>query len=321
MVKYLCSLLVFSYLTFFSLSSAKAQLTYATLTVQYDSAWQYKNLKIIPIRRKEPGAGEKQPASGNIVTLSQAISQGLVTVTERGTASVENVHWLRINNHSDKSVYVASGEIIGGGRQDRMITRDTILAPLHKDQYVPTMCVEEGRWSDKEKKFAYGNFANPHLRKVLDSTKNQVLIWKEVDKQLEEGNFKNTTTAYLARNVDKKYIQINDEYFNFFREKFRNSDSTIVGFVCVSGNKVIGSDIFSDSPIFYGQLEPLLRGYIDESLIFGGPVALPDPPVKRYMDKLLKDEASQEEFVRKNGKIFRQNGQVFHVNTFLKDNP
>ncbi|HMH22385.1 MAG TPA: DUF6569 family protein [Puia sp.] len=320
-MKYLFSPLIFFYLTFLSLSSAKAQLTYATLTVQYDSAWQYKNLKIIPIRRKDEGGGEKQPAQHNIVSLSQAIRQGLVTVSERGTASVDNVHWLRINNRSDKSVYVASGEIIAGGRQDRMITRDTILAPTKKDQYVPTMCVEEGRWSDKEKKFAYGNFANPHLRKVLDSTKNQVLIWKEVDKQLEEGNFKNTTTAYLARNMDKKYIQVNDEYFNFFRDKFRNTDSTIVGFVCVSGNKVIGSDIFAQSDIFYAQLEPLLRGYIDESLIFGAPVALPEPPVRRYMDKLLKDEASQEDFVRKNGKIFRQNGRVFHVNTFLKDNP
>jgi len=320
-LKYLFSLLIFFELTFLSLSSVKAQLTYATLTVQYDSAWQFKNLKIIPIRRKDGGVPDKQPGQRDIVSLSQALRQGLVTVTERGTASVDNVHWLRINNRSDKSVYVASGEIIAGGRQDRMITRDTILTPTQRDQYVPTMCVEEGRWSDKEKKFAYGNFANPHLRKVLDSTKNQVLIWKEVDKQLEEGNFKNTTTAYLARNMDKKYIQINDEYFNYFRQKFKDTDSSIVGFVAVSGNKVIGSDIFADRDIFYGQLEPLLRGYIDESLIFGAPVALPDPPVRRYMDKLLKDEVSQEEFARKNGKIFRQNGRVFHVNTFLKDNP
>jgi hypothetical protein len=319
-LKYLSALLLLLGLSFWSPSPARAQLTYATLTVQYDSAWQYKNLKIIPIRRKA-GGGEKQSPQQDIVSLSQALRQGLVTVTERGTASVDNVHWLRVNNHSDKSVYVASGEIIAGGRQDRMITRDTILAPTQKDQYIPTMCVEEGRWSDKEKKFAYGNFANTHLRKVLDSTKNQVLIWREVDRQLEEGNFKNNTTAYLARNQDKKYIQVNDEYFTFFLQHFKNTDSTIVGFVCVSGNKVIGSDIFADSRIFYSQLEPLLRGYIDESIIFGAPVALPDPPVKRYMDKLLKDEASQEDFCRRNGKIFRQNGRVFHVNTFLKDNP
>jgi hypothetical protein len=34
------------------------------------------------------------------------------------------------------------------------------------------------------------------------------------------------------------------------------------------------------------------------------------------MDKLLKDERSQEEFVKYNGKIFRHEGQVVHVNTF-----
>ncbi len=91
-----------------------------------------------------------------------------MTVTERGTTSFENVHWLRFNTHTDKSVYIGGGEIITGGRQDRMIVRDTILNPSDKDQYVPVMCVEEGRWSDKEKKFGYGNYANNGLRKTLE---------------------------------------------------------------------------------------------------------------------------------------------------------
>jgi hypothetical protein len=71
---------------------------------------------------------------------------------------------IRINRYIS-----AAGEIIFGGRQDRMIIRDTILNPSEKDQYVPVMCVEEGRWSEKEKKFGYGNYANSDLRKVLDS--------------------------------------------------------------------------------------------------------------------------------------------------------
>jgi hypothetical protein len=305
----------------FSLLSARAQLTYETLTVDYDSAWQYKNLKIIPIRIKA-GGGSRGQAAGDqpeVVSLNQALSQGLVTITERGTASIDNVHWLRFNTHSDKSVFIGGGEIIAGGRQDRMVIRDTILQPSTKDQYVPVMCVEEGRWTEKEKKFTYGNFANAHLRKVLDSNRNQVLIWKEIDNQLQTGAFKNTTLAYLSRNLDKKYVQVNDEYFNFFLQHFRNTDSNVVGFVAISGNKVIGSDIFAWTGLFYHQLEPLLRGYIDDAVLFGAPVSLPDPPVKRYMDKLLKDEASQEEFVRRNGKIFRENGRVIHVNTFLKE--
>ncbi|MBC7850001.1 MAG: hypothetical protein H7Y31_09695, partial [Chitinophagaceae bacterium] len=121
--------LIFLLVTFFGTFAANAQLTYETVTVDYDSAITYKNLKIIPIKR-QPGKGS--PAKP-MMTLNKALSQGLVTITERGTASTENVHWLRINNHSDVPLFVASGEIVLGGRQDRMVTRDTVLNPTGGD--------------------------------------------------------------------------------------------------------------------------------------------------------------------------------------------
>ena len=269
-------------------------------------------MKIIPIRPKK-GFGDPMPG---VVSLSQAISQGLATVSERGTASTENVHFLRINNNSDKSVYISSGEIIAGGRQDRMIARDTILGPSTKDQYVQVMCVEEGRWSDKEKKFVYSNFANNHLRKVLDENKNQVLIWQEISNQLGHGNIKNKTLAYMSRNMDKKIAGPSDEYFRYFQNKFKQADSNIVGFVCVSGDRVVGCDIFANKNLFYSQLEPLLKGYADEIVFFGSPISIPDDKVKVYMDKLLSNERSQEDFVKSNGKIFRQDGRIIHINTF-----
>jgi hypothetical protein len=303
----------------FCLLSAGAQITYETVYVDYDSAWQFKNLKIIPIRRKNPGGMPR--GMGDVVTLSQALSKGLVSVTERGTTSFDNVHWLRFNTHSNKSVYISGGEIISGGRQDRMIVRDTILHPSEKDQYVPVMCVEEGRWSEKEKKFGYGNYANSDLRKVLDSTHNQVLIWREVDRQLQAGGFKNNSLAYLSRYQDKKYIAASDEYYRFFRDKLARTDSNVVGFVAISGDKIIGSDVYNATDLFYNQADPLLHGYIDEAMQSGAPVTLKDPPVHRYMDKLLKDEASQEAFVKDNGAIFREGGVVVHINTLYKVTP
>jgi len=292
--------------------AVQAQLTYETLYVDYDSVWEFKNLKIIPIHPKH-GQGNGLPG---VITLSQAIQQGLATITERGTASTENVHFLRINNHSDKSLLISSGELIAGGRQDRMVAHDTILAPDGKDQYIPVMCVEENRWSEKEKKFVYSNFANPYLRKVLEQNKNQVLIWKEISTELDQGQIKSKTLAYLSRNADKKMVFANEEYFKFFQNKFQHADSSIVGFLAISGNKVIGSDIFNDRNLFYGQLNPLLHGYIDGAVLYGAPPKMPLDDIKEYMDKLLKDEHSQEAFVKYNGKIFRHQGQVVHVNTF-----
>jgi hypothetical protein len=305
-------------LLFISGSPLFAQITYQNVFVDYDSAWQYKNMKIIPIRPKGNPNGFMPMLINNpdIISLSQAINQGVATISERGSASTENVHWLRINNKSEKSIFISSGEMIGGGRQDRMVMKDTILVPNNRDQYIPVMCVEEGRWADKEKKFTYNNFANSHLRKVLDVGKNQVLIWNEIDNQLQSADIKNNTMAYLSRNLDKKYVDIDEDYFKFFKQKFKNSDSTIVGFVCVSGNKIIGSDIFANRSFFYSQLEPLLRGYIDETIFYGGKGMVDNDKVHDYMDKILTDERSQEEFVNKNGKIFRQGGQVIHITTY-----
>ncbi len=244
------------------------------------------------------------------------MEKGLAVVTERGTASTENVHFLRINNLSNKSLYISSGEMLSGGRQDRIIARDTVLPPSNKDQYVPVMCVEEGRWSDKEKKFMYGNYANPHLRKLLDVNNNQVLLWREIGSQLGDANVKNKTLAYMSRYADKKQMPLIDEYFRFFLQKFKNSDSSILGFVAVSGNRVVGCDLFADKELFFSQLEPLLKGYSDEAVFFGSPITLPDRDLQLYMDSLLSSELSQEKFVKDKGKIFKQNGQVIHINTF-----
>src|SRR5437870_4643514 len=186
---------IFSLLFLLMASTASfAQLIYETVWVDYDSAIEYKSLQLVPIRPKDM-AGKPGP---RLMSLNKAIQDGLATITERGTASTENVHWLRINNKSDNSIFVSSGQTFTGGRQDRMVTRDTLLHPTGSDQYIPVMCIEEGRWSEKEKKIQYNNYANVNLRHVLEKSRNQVLIWKEIFSQLGSANLKSPSFAYAA---------------------------------------------------------------------------------------------------------------------------
>ena len=296
--------------------TASAQITYETVFVDYDSAWQYKNLKLIPIRTRGGGAVGLAGNNPDVISLGQGLKSGVLSLSERGTASTENVHWLRLNNKSKKPVFVASGEVMIGGRQDRMITKDTILLPTGKDQYIPVMCVEEGRWSEKEKKFIYANYANPRLRKVLDQTKNQVRIWREISNQLDTNKITSSSLAYAAPHPDKKMPLYRDEYLNFFLEKFRKADSSIVGFVCISGNKIIGCDAFSGNNLFYSSSDALLPGYIEEAIRFGKIPDVDDHSVKTYMDQFMIDEKSQEEYLKKNGKLFKYNNRVFHITAY-----
>lgn len=308
----------FMYLLLFFIlcKTATAQLTYQNLYVDYDSAWTYKNLKVIPIRFKG-FAGSARVYPG-VVSLSQAMQEGWVKVSERGTASTENVHWLRINNSSGKSVYIGSGEMILGGRQDRMVARDTILEPSGSDQYISVMCVEEGRWSDKQKKFLFNNYANPVLRKVLDHSKNQVLIWKEILSQLSYNGIRAPTLAYASQRADKKFTAEQEAYLKYFVEKFRNADSTITGIVCMSNDKVIGMDVFIANNLFYGELLPLLHGYIEEALIFGHTPVIENQQVKAYLDPILTNEQSQEAYLKTNGKIFKNRDKVIHITGYAQ---
>ncbi len=318
--------LTFSILLLLLTKAAFSQLTYDNLIVDYDSAITYKNLKIIPIRPKNQNHGGFY-GNPKVMSLSTALKNGYATITERGTASTENVHYLRINNHTDSSIYISSGELIAGGRQDRMAMHDTILPPSKKDQYFPVMCVEEERWSDKEKNFVYSGFANPHLRKALDSGKNQVLIWREINLELDRAHVNSKTMAYLSErdpehNDKKKRKKSDDEfligedYYNYFMDKLKHSDTSIVGIVCVSGDRVIGCDIYAGVNLFYGQMDPLARGYIDDAVLFGGPITISDDDVRKYMDQVLDNEKTQAEFVGKHGKVFKEENKVVHINTF-----
>lgn len=291
---------------------ARAQLTYETLMIELDSAIEYKNLRLVPIKLKAPGT----PIVPEYISLAKAIETGQVTVSERGTTSVENVHWLRINNRSKKALLVSSGELILGGRQDRMVMHDTILPYSGADQYVQVMCVEEDRWSEKEKKFNYFNYANPRLRKVLDQTHNQVKLWREIYQQLDSTAVKSPTLSYASTRTDKKFVLEQEAYMNYFRTRIHQTDSSWVGFVCMSGDKVIGTEIFEGIPLLYEQLLPLLSGYAEEAITNGAIVSVREEKLIRYLDHFLKDETQQEEWLKKNGKLFRYKGRVVHLTAF-----
>ena len=67
-------------LLFSGMQTTLAQLTYERLFVDYDSAREYKNLRIIPVRTKGPG--DPQPELSNTISLPEALNKGLVTIEE-----------------------------------------------------------------------------------------------------------------------------------------------------------------------------------------------------------------------------------------------
>ncbi|MGB0524533.1 MAG: ARPP-1 family domain-containing protein [Flammeovirgaceae bacterium] len=314
------TILIIAILSIFS--PAFAQFTYEHLEVDYAGAYQFKNLKIIPIRAKPSFAQANQQAASlnNALSLRQALATNQAAIMEhtndRGRIR-ENVNILTFENFSDQPIFLMSGEVITGGMQDRVIARDMVIQPRSGRVDVPVFCVEKGRWTSGTKKNKFKNYheASMHLRQVIDRENNQSAVWKEIAKENRRDRIRSSTQAYTAHANSPEYIRRENEYLTFFNEKFMNKEN-IVGIVGVTGGVVMGCDIFASPDLFYREYNNLIYAYIDEALTFGIAITMTDEEVKRYMDNLLTNSVMQERFVRQNGKMFKQGEQIIHITTY-----
>lgn len=97
----------------------------------------YENLSIYFIHGKS--------ADGPVpLTLDEALAKGFVEVHETDTVSQ-----LIIENKGRDEVFVHAGDIVKGGKQDRVVTASFVLAAKSKPTEVPVYCVEAGRWAPR----------------------------------------------------------------------------------------------------------------------------------------------------------------------------
>ena len=85
--------------------------------------------------------GEEEGELPEYISLGEAMKSKKVEVKETG-----QVNELSITNKSDKHIFIHSGDIVKGGKQDRTLAYDLIGPPHVKDMPLASFCVEQGRW-------------------------------------------------------------------------------------------------------------------------------------------------------------------------------
>jgi ARG/rhodanese/phosphatase superfamily protein len=134
----------------------------------------------------------KSADPGDLLVLDEAMPAHQVTITEFNEGDVNN---LTLQNSSDKPVFLLAGEVIIGGKQDRIIGRNTII-PAKTKQQVPVYCVEHGRWEGTTKEFSTAKaLAHGRLR-ARASFDNQSAVWAEVHSKNEMHKTTNSTDTY-----------------------------------------------------------------------------------------------------------------------------
>jgi len=126
--------------------------------------------------------GEDKIKGKSFLTLEEALAKKLAVLHETG-----NVSKLSIENVSlTEEIYVQSGDIVKGGKQDRVIAHDFIVPAQSGKMPIASFCVERGRWSRRGKESATqflvsnGQLATKGLKLAAKKSGSQSLVWREV---------------------------------------------------------------------------------------------------------------------------------------------
>ena len=297
--------------------------------LNYDkqAGYTYENLRLYPVIAKD----SFKLAFRNLnkfTTLKLALEQKKVLITEKGNGGTVNS--LTIENKSKDTIIINCGEVIKGGQQDRVINEDMVLYPNSGKKDISVFCVEHGRWSPRNESIRVSNgqgysgaaaftttynFSAPSLRKVVTKDSDQSKVWDKVAKINMENKTTTSTGTYTALDQSSDYKSKMDKYISFFLPKI-NAEKDIVGVIVVTGDKVIGADIFANHALFIQNLDGLLHSYSTEAIISGKPVTIVQAVVDKYVNDLLGDEKKQEETLKKKGSKFVNANKKLRISSF-----
>ncbi len=273
---------------------------------------RHGNLTVFPV------VAAKSYPTGEFLTLDEGLRSGEVVVTEAGNVqglirrhslpAVRNdgaqVNRLVLVNNSKRPLLLLAGEIVSGGKQDRVIGKDRIVPAESDPVDLSVFCVEPGRWVATSEHFGaseamYGSavggpvkhvqppmamMAQPSVRAKAMGDKNQGEVWDEVKKQREAVSMEVASAAPVAsrdlantssyarlmeneevrKQVDAVARPIEQNYQSLIRQLH---DRNAVGVVVAVNGRIIWADVFASTDLLEKYWPKLVRSYASEAVV------------------------------------------------------
>jgi hypothetical protein len=273
------------------------------------------NLFLFPVVRDDGKSTGETP----FITLDEGLKSGDVEVTEAGRArglvrprgsahqSAENnldrsdeVNTLVLVNHSKRPLLLLAGEIVTGGKQDRIVAKDRIV-PADADPIDLTVfCIEPGRWTESSASFgassksSMGSFmVQPKVRERAMVDQDQERVWDSVHGAISQMEVAAAppvgaggsqggpaspralgTSSYAKAMQDSSVSEKVDEaaapVMNAREQVLAQlRDEHAVGVVVAVRGEIIWADLFANTDLLSRYWTKLVRSYAAESLTDG----------------------------------------------------
>lgn len=218
---------------------------------------RFENLTIFPLSWKK-SALVSAAASSSFATLDEALKKGWLRIRELDDGDVPR---LVVDNRSLRQVFVMGGEVVTGGKQDRLIQGDVLIGPWARGVVIPVYCVEAGRWTQTSAQFSTRqNLGTWQLRANAQAAapSAQESIWGVVEKMQEKAGARSDTSAYQDIYADARVNARLESLEKALKNAPRLTAGT-AGVLCAVGGKVVALDVFADAALFQRLWPKILR--------------------------------------------------------------
>ena len=307
---------------------------------------RHGNLTIFPV------VTNKSYPTGEFLTLDEGLRSGEVIVTEAGSVQGlvrrhgatgirhdgAEVNRLVLVNNSKRPLLLLAGEIVTGGKQDRVIGKDRIVPAESDPVDLSVFCVEPGRWVATSEHFGaseamYGGagatkanapapmaiMAQPSIRAKAMADKDQGEVWNEVRKQQAAvgGTLVAATpsaaaqlgqTSSYARVMENEEVKKHvDSIAKPIEENYQSlihqlRDRNAVGVVVAVNGRIIWADVFASSDLLAKYWPKLVRSYASEAVVTRAKEM--EVSVSRAQD-FLADTEGRKEMIESEPGVYR----------------
>ncbi len=222
--------------------------------------------------------------------------QRKVVVHETGS-----VNQLEVENLSDDEIFIQSGDIVKGGKQDRVLKDDLILESRSGKVPLAAFCVEHGRWTgrgvESTAAFQASNdaVAAKSMKMAVRAKSNQQEVWNEVAKNQSMLSTAIGAAAPAPASPSSYQLTLENKTVQELSAKYRKAleDSVkgkgdVVGFVFAINGKINSAEIYASNDLFLRLWPKLLNAAAVEATSERGKPTQPavaTAAVKMFVEK------------------------------------
>ena len=276
--------------------------------------YTYKNLTIFLIH------GKDETSKKNIVTLQEALKMGIFKVYE-----TSEVNELTVENISKTyDVFIQSGDIVKGGKQDRVLAISTIIPARSGRVSIEAFCVESGRWQQRQgedaKQFSSSDerIVSKELKVAANAARSQQEVWNKVadaQKKLSENIGADVTQNASATSLqlaleNRKVTATADEYIKKLG-RLTAGKSDVIGYAFAINGQINSADIYVSNHLFAKLWPRMLKAAAIEAVAEGsrgGDAPAPKPAsIEAFITEAEKGRAQERTTSGKSKVITKEN--------------